>query len=175
MKILIRNSDSAVMYAQEVISLTTSEASGVGWVDRNFNTDNARVVGAELPLYWTGAAFYYVDGVWGVLDQARYDKRVADVQAKIATAAVEAITTTTQSRLDDFAKTRNYDGILAACTYAASLIPKFAAEGQYAVSARDETWAALYTVMGEVQAGTRQMPTCYADVETLLPVLAWPI
>lgn len=80
----------------------------------------------------------------------------------------------TQQRLDDFARTSNYDGILSACTYATSSVPKFAAEGQYAVLRRDDTWATLYTILAEVEAGTRAMPTGYADVEPELPVLAWP-
>lgn len=80
----------------------------------------------------------------------------------------------TQKRLDDFARTRNYDGILSACTYATSTVPKFAAEGQYCVNARDNTWATLYQVLAEVQAGTRPMPSGYADIEPLLPVLEWP-
>ncbi len=80
----------------------------------------------------------------------------------------------TQKRLDDFARTRNYDGIMSACTYATSTVPKFKAEGQYAVEARDATWAALYQLLAEVQAGTRPMPSSYADIEPLLPVLEWP-
>jgi hypothetical protein len=80
----------------------------------------------------------------------------------------------TQKRLDDFARTRNYDNILSACTYATSTVPKFQAEGQYCVNARDNTWAALYAILAEVQAGTRPMPSGYADIEPMLPVLEWP-
>lgn len=80
----------------------------------------------------------------------------------------------TQDRLDDFAKTRNYDGILSAATYATSTVSKFALEGQYAVVARDATWAALYAMMEEVQTGQRAMPANYAEVESELPPLEWP-
>ena len=89
---------------------------------------------------------------------------------KIKAEIVEA----TQKRLDDFARTRLYDGILSACTYATSSVPKFQTEGQYCVDARDSTWATLYTVLAEVEAGTRPMPGGYADVEPLLPNLVWP-
>lgn len=77
-----------------------------------------------------------------------------------------------QNRLDDFAKTRGYDGILSACTYATSAIPKFKAEGQYCVGVRDTTWATGYEVMAAVKAGTRPMPT-WTELELELPVLAW--
>lgn len=80
----------------------------------------------------------------------------------------------TQERLDAFARTRNYDGILSACTYAASTVPKFRDEGQYCVNARDATWASLYQFMAEVEAGQRPVPTGYADVEPSLPALEWP-
>ena len=79
-----------------------------------------------------------------------------------------------QLRLDTFAQSRNYDSILSASTYAASSVPKFADEGQYAVNARDTTWAELYTILGEVQSGTRPMPMSYADIEGDLPELVWP-
>lgn len=86
----------------------------------------------------------------------------------------EQVVTATQRRLDDFARTRGYDGILSACTYAFSAVPKFATEGGYAVQARDATWAALYALLAEVQAGTRPMPTSFDDVAHLLPAMEWP-
>lgn len=91
-----------------------------------------------------------------------------------ATALKDNIEQQTQKRLDDFAKTRNYDSILSACTYATSSVPKFQAEGQYCVVARDETWATLYTILAEVEAGVYPMPTSFADIEPELPALVWP-
>lgn len=80
----------------------------------------------------------------------------------------------TQKRLDDFARTRNYDGILSSCTYATSTVPKFAVEGQYCVDARDNTWATLYSILEEIEQGKRSIPTGYSDIEPDLPVLTWP-
>lgn len=80
-----------------------------------------------------------------------------------------------QERLDSFARTRNYDGILSACTYATSNVPKFAAEGQVAVNLRDATWAALYQILEEIQAGQREAPSGFSDIEPLLPPLEWPV
>ena len=78
-----------------------------------------------------------------------------------------------QRRLDDFAKTRGYDGILSAATYATSTVPKFAGEGQYAVEARDATWAACYQMLDEVQSGHRPMLSI-EEVMAELPELKWP-
>ena len=102
-------------------------------------------------------------------------EEVAANQAAAAQALQQSIVDATQQRLDDFARTRNYDGILSACTYATSAVPKFAAEGQYAVQARDATWAALYAFLSDVRAGTQPVPSGFEDVEPLLPPLAWPI
>ena len=87
----------------------------------------------------------------------------------------QEIVEATQQRLDDFARTRNYDGILSLCTYATSTNPTFAKEGQYGVNMRDATWAKLYEMLAEVEAGTRPMPSSYADIESELPALGWPI
>lgn len=81
----------------------------------------------------------------------------------------------TQQRLDEFARTRNYDGILSACSYATSTNEKFGTEGQHCVAMRDATWAKLYEMLAEVEAGTRPVPTGYADVEPELPALSWPV
>ena len=88
---------------------------------------------------------------------------------------IKAFTDAIQARLDDFARTRNYDGILSAATYATSAVPKFAAEGQYAVQARDATWAAAYQILAEVQSGTRPMPSSPEDIFPELPALQWPV
>jgi hypothetical protein len=114
-------------------------------------------------------------------DISEYEGLIAEVEAGIVPPApptpqeVEAeIVTGTQARLDSFARTRNYDSILSACTYATSSVPRFKTEGQYCVDARDATWAKLYEILAEVQTGTRPVPTGYADVEAELPVLVWP-
>jgi len=78
-----------------------------------------------------------------------------------------------QKHLDDFARTRDYDNILSAATYATSTNPKFAVEGQYAAEARDATWGKLYEVLAAVEAGSRPMPTL-DELLAELPVLAWP-
>lgn len=96
-------------------------------------------------------------------------------QAAAAQALQQSIVDATQERLDSFARTRNYDNILSACTYATSNIPKFAAEGQVAVNLRDATWAALYQILEEVQTGQRKAPTGFSDIEPLLPPLEWPV
>lgn len=95
------------------------------------------------------------------IDPAPVEQIIASVQDAV------------QMRLDDFARTRHYDGILSAATYATSLVPKFAAEGQYAVQARDASWAACYQIMADVQQGLRPMPTI-EQVLAELPALEWP-
>jgi len=86
---------------------------------------------------------------------------------------IDGFTTSIQARLDDFARTRGYDGILSLASYATDPDPKFSAEGQYGVDARSTTWAKSYEIMEAVKAGTRPMPT-FAEIEVELPVLAWP-
>ena len=86
---------------------------------------------------------------------------------------IATYTAAIQKRLDDFARTRNYDGILSAATYATSQVPKFKAEGQYAVEARDATWAKCYEVLAAAEAGSRPMPTL-DELLAELPTLTWP-
>lgn len=101
--------------------------------------------------------------------------KTAEELQSAAQALQDSIVQQTQQHLDSFARARNYDGILSACTYATSNIPKFAAEGQSAVNLRDATWAALYQILEEVKAGKREAPTGFSDIEPLLPPLEWPV
>lgn len=135
---------------------------------------NSRIVGTATDAY-TGPDEYIVAP--DDFDLARMgDYAVHDGVATLPDppSLQEQVVGVTQRRLDDFARTRNYDGILSACTYATSTVPKFAAEGQYAVQARDATWAALYALLEEVQAGQRPVPESFDDVAPLLPALEWP-
>lgn len=85
---------------------------------------------------------------------------------------IDDFTNAVQKRLDDFARTRNYDGILSLCTYATSSVPRFALEGQRGVDLRDQTWASCYQIMAEVQNGERPMPTV-DELLDMLPAVAW--
>lgn len=118
---------------------------------------DADVLGGGIGWLWDGET---------LTPPAPSPKAPEEVRAEIVAA--------TQARLDAFAQTRGYDGILSCATYATSTVPKFAAEGQYAVEARDATWSALYAMLAEVLAGTRPLPAGYADIEPELPALAWP-
>ncbi len=80
MKILIRNSDNIVIYAQDDLILDT-EAHGDNWRDPNFNAKNATLVDATLPRLWSGAVWSYLDGVWAVSDAARYAEMLGIAKA----------------------------------------------------------------------------------------------
>jgi hypothetical protein len=84
------------------------------------------------------------------------------------------VTIAVQKRLDEFAQTRKYDGILSACTYSTSLVPKFQAEGQYCVEMRDMHWGKCYEILAGVQAGLRPMPTTEQALAEM-PELVWPV
>lgn len=113
------------------------------------------------------------DGVLHTV-QEQEEAAVAKNAVEKAQLLQDIITQATQQRLNSFARLRNYDSILSACTYATSTILKFKSEGQYCVEARDATWSKLYEILAEVQAGTRPVPAGYADIEADLPALEWP-
>lgn len=99
---------------------------------------------------------------------------VAANQAAKAEQIKSEVIFNTQKRLDTFAQTRGYDDIKSASDYAGCSVARFSTEGAYCRDARAETWDALYTMLAEVQAGTRPMPAGFADVEAELPALVWP-
>jgi hypothetical protein len=86
---------------------------------------------------------------------------------------VAEFTKKVQFRLDAFARTRGYDNIFSACTYATSTDPKFSVEGQYCIQVRDVTWSKCYEILDDIQSGQRSVPT-WEEFEAELPVLQWP-
>lgn len=83
------------------------------------------------------------------------------------------LTDAVQHHLDAKAKERNYDGILSACSYAASTNPQFVAEAQACVTWRDAVWAACYRLLAEVIADVRPIPSA-EELIALLPTMEWP-
>lgn len=144
-------------------------------------TDEQRATHGWYPIDYTGNLYNpatedrlfvsqeLVGNVFKVVYVVR-DLTIAELGARL----LEQVTQGTQTRLDDFAQTKTYDSMLSACTYVTSSVARLKAEGQYCVDARDSTWEILYTILGEVEAGTRPMPESYADIESELPVLEWP-
>ena len=126
----------------------------------------AQATSTPPPTPQSGKTLHFVNGAWVFVDIPVEIEPTPEAVQPTFTAAIQA-------RLDAFAKTRNYDSILSACTYAASTVPKFAAEGQCCVRKRDDTWAASYSILASVETGTRPMPTL-AEVEAELPALVWP-
>ena len=94
MKILIRNNDQVVIYAQDDIELDT-EAHGNNWRDPNFNSNNATVVEATPPAFWCGGEWMYDNGEWVVIDSQKYAQRIE--QARLDT--VPSQVTMRQARL----------------------------------------------------------------------------
>ena len=113
------------------------------------------------------------DGVFHSKEEQEAAAIAAD-KAQKAEALTSSIVAATQLRLDQWAKTRNYDGILSLCTYATSTVSKFATEGQAGVNARDETWEKLYQILDDVKQGLRPAPSGYDEIEPELPALTWP-
>ena len=108
-----------------------------------------------------------------------YAQAIAGTLGTIAAAdpppalTVTDITGAVQAKLDATARTRNYDGILSACSYATSTHQPFASEAQALVNWRDAVWLYCYAELAKVQAGTRTMPIDTASIISELPAAPW--
>ncbi|CAP41333.1 hypothetical protein [Bordetella petrii] len=79
-----------------------------------------------------------------------------------------------QKHMDDAARALRYDDIANAVTYAEEpAVPKFQAEGQAFREWRSLVWDKCYAILGEVQAGTRDIPTDEGLIAEL-PALVLP-
>lgn len=123
-----------------------------------FDTDLAGLVRAAPP----SVNHDLVGGVW-VLNQAR---AIEAVQAELSRIV--------QTRLDAFAKEKEYDDIKSLVTYAGDPDPTLNAEGTLGEAKRSQTWVKMKQIRAEVLAGTRPMPESIEDIEAELPSLVWP-
>jgi hypothetical protein len=109
----------------------------------------------------------------GIYALSQYDgQEYVDGETQLYVDMQSAVVAAVQKRLDDFARTRNYDGILSACTYATSNVTKFQIEGRYCVAARDAHWSKCYDLLTQVHGGA-PVPTV-DEVIAQMPALEWP-
>lgn len=93
----------------------------------------------------------------------------APTQAEILAQAQATFTSIVQNYLDSTAQGRGYDNVVSVCSYAGAPNP-FQAEGIKFVEWRGNVWATCYSVMNDVLAGTRGIPT-EVELLALLPTL----
>ena len=84
----------------------------------------------------------------------------------------KVLTNAVQAYMDTVAQTRGYDNIHTACSYVNSTDEIFAAEGAACLAWRDAVWRKCYTMLAEVQAGMRAIPTV-EELIAELPELSW--
>jgi len=116
-----------------------------------------------------------VNGVWTQIWELvpLTDEQKASAQANKVAQVKHDTVIEVQKRLDEFAQTRAYDGIVSLASYATSKKPKRQIEGQYGVDIRDAHWDKVYEIEAAVLAGTRPLPTV-AEVLAEMPALEWP-
>lgn len=101
-------------------------------------------------------------------------KFIAYIQTQFQNKLISDITAAIQNRLDNFARTRNYDDIKSLSDYAGDTDPIFNSEGSYGKSLRSQTWRTAITILEDIKAGRRPLPSGYEDLAPELPEMRWP-
>ncbi|MFA6213535.1 MAG: hypothetical protein WC714_29125 [Candidatus Obscuribacterales bacterium] len=127
-----------------------------GWIPFTASPDDTEPLGREL----------HSAAIAGTLGAIAAADPLPALTAQDFTAAVQA-------HLDATARTRNYDGILSACSYATSTNLPFSVEGQACVAWRDAVWLYCYQQLALVQSGARAVPESTAAFIAELPAISW--
>ena len=173
MKILVRNSDNVVIYAQDDMVLG-DDLSGDGWRDPHFNTTNSEITEATLPPLWRGAEWMYIDGEWLVLDEAKYNAEMLEYTQSQARIMQEAIIGAMSDLFDTTAQSRGYDNRIT-CALRAGYPGPFHTEGQAFAIWMDTCNALAYTKLQQIAAGTAEMPNTVQEALSILPEMVWPV
>lgn len=78
-----------------------------------------------------------------------------------------------KGRLDDFAKSKQYDNILSACSYVNDSNQKYHNEAVQCINLRSLTWDKFSKIMDDIKLGIRPIPNSSLDIENELPKLEW--
>lgn len=154
--------------------LSPSDLTGTGYAlyeykDKPTPEWNQKVV--EAPMMLNSNGIY--EQQWSIVDLEGPELEAA-TNARIESIK-NGIIQTEQQQQDAFARTRGYDDIKSATSYAGCDVPKFDAEGVYCKNIRAQRWAALYVIMDQVIAGARPMPQSHQEIASELPTMIWPV
>lgn len=111
-------------------------------------------------------------GGYAFEDEVDWDAEAAKKAAAEYAALKDRFTAFVQQYMDEKAHEKNYDNILAAISYAAGTDEVFKAEGAVCLAWRDAVWRKCYSILDEVTAGSRPIPT-QAELIEELPKLDW--
>lgn len=175
MKILIRNSDNSVLFAADELLVNAAQVEITGRVGKGIykglNEKTATVVDVDdLPDDYINGMFTYKDGVWAIPDKDQH-KALLDADGELPTQ--DEYIVAAQDYLDKEAKSRGYDGILSACSYAESTSPRFSSEAKACIEFRDDVWLKCYKLLDDFNAGTIEQPTMKKFLKKL-PSITWP-
>jgi hypothetical protein len=132
---------------------------------------------SEEPVLW--AEKVYVDGE--VVDKPKPEVVIPEPPppyvppVPTAEEVKQSLINAVQSHLDSVARSKGYDGIISAASYAPfSNVLAFQNEGMAYGTWRSDVWAFCYAYLAEVQAGTKSIPTA-SELVALLPTPPAPI
>lgn len=167
MKVLIRNVDNVVIYAQPDLNLTDEGLFGDGWRDPKFSTLNARIEDADLPDNWHGGVFSYSGGEWSVFDQNQLDKIEQSKMPKL-----EDYDAALTAHLDSVAQSKRYADRIS-CSVRAGYPGPFQAEGIAFATWMDTCNQIGYSILADFQSGNIPQPTVQEVIDAL-PPMVWP-
>ena len=135
---------------------------------------NHYYVGYDEELYFKCAVWCNETGTATIEEHEEYYECV-EIPPYIPTEAEiqAALTQAVQAHLDSNAQERNYDNIHTACTYINSSDPVFASEASALLLWRDKVWRGCYSILDDVKAGRRPIPSVSELLEEL-PSFSWP-
>lgn len=76
--------------------------------------------------------------------------------------------------LDSFAAEKGYSSMATVAGYINSEDAEFKADSIFATGVRDKTYRALYNLLSMVVSGNREIPSTFAEIQSILPVAKWP-
>lgn len=115
----------------------------------------------------------YEAGIYRCYSPQPSDGKAVEITEFEPLPTVQEVVDAMTALFDATAQARRYDNRIT-CALRAGYAGPFQAEGQAFATWMDTCNALGYTMLAEVQAGTRPMPATVEDALALLPPMEWP-